>query len=238
MLQEEYRVRPRTVPPREMPTSVFSLASGEFLFKEGHVKRHIYRVETGAICIYTLADASHKVHLEFLYAGDWFGFGYLERHACRARAVGPSVVTRLPLSAVEIVAKADPRAEASLKAAIEREFAYVRQSALDRHGANPMQRLAAFLLSLSSISRNEGRDASFIADTLQCGFVAECLTMSLDTLSSCLLALEERGLIEPRANGGLRIRDLAGLEDIADADTEQDAGRRQRSVTVGYEELP
>jgi CRP/FNR family transcriptional regulator, anaerobic regulatory protein len=196
-----------------------AVAGGSFLFREGEAKTHVYRVEEGAICVYALANRSHQPFIEFAYPGDWIGFGYLEAHVCRARAVAPSRVSCLPLSAIGAIVACDERAEEQLKAALEREFAHVRETTRAREPANPLQRVAAFLLSLSAISRNEGRDPSFIVESTRSGLVADCLTMSLETLSSSLVELERRGLIEPHVPEGLRIRDFAALEAIADVST-------------------
>ena len=46
--------------------------------------------------------------------------------------------------------------------------------------------------------------------------IANSLRMSVDTLADVLLVFELRGLIEPHAPAGLRLKDIAALEAIAD----------------------
>ena len=53
-----------------------------------------------------------------------------------------------------------------------------------------------------------------VADDVSSGFVAEQLQLSIDTLTTVLLSLQRRGLVDVSAKG-LRILDVAGLETLA-----------------------
>src|SRR5438045_1152308 len=82
----------------------------ELLFRRGQPKTHIYQIESGTIAVYeTRADGSHSV-VEFAFAGDAVGFGFLESHIHTAQAVGEARVRCLPLDALDQVLKHDKRA--------------------------------------------------------------------------------------------------------------------------------
>ena len=82
------------------------------------------------MCVYALAAPNCEAFLEFAYSGDWLGFGYLDTHVWRARAVSATCLTCFPLSSVDAIIAREPRAKEKLSDAIEREFALVRRAAL------------------------------------------------------------------------------------------------------------
>jgi CRP/FNR family transcriptional regulator len=193
-----------------------TLQAGEILFREGELKANIYRVESGAICTYALAGAGKHAYLEFIYAADWLGFGYLDRYTSRARAVVETRVLCFPLSWANALVELNPKAKARLLDAIEREFEIAHASLVRRERPNPIERVAELLLRLASVNGNDDRDPRFIVDSIPYDAIASSLMMSVETLADVLIVFELRGLIEPHAPAGLRLKDIAALEAIAD----------------------
>jgi len=79
------------------PTRVF--AATEWLFRTGEAKTCLYRVSSGAVCLYEQKSAQ-PVSISFAFPGDLVGLGFLDTHACCARAVTKTEVTCLPLEAL------------------------------------------------------------------------------------------------------------------------------------------
>jgi len=98
---------------------------------------------------------------------------------------------------------------------IEREFEFRRDCLVASGRQTPLVRVAAFLVSMSSINANEGRDPWVVTETFSCGFVADYLDLSVDSLAAILVELEHRGLIEPCPPAGLRLRDINALDEVA-----------------------
>ena len=77
-----------TAPPAEtthpMPHTV---AANAFLFRAGDLRTHLYRVESGAICLYETRRSDRQSVIEFLFPGDYVGLGFLEKHHLSARAL-------------------------------------------------------------------------------------------------------------------------------------------------------
>ena len=194
---------------------VRSLASNELLFSLGDPKTHFYAVKSGALAIYEPRWNGHRAIIEFAFPGDLVGLGFLQTHTCNARATVETRVQCLPLSTQDHLFADDPRAQARLADAIEREVEFLRQSSVRFSRQNPLGRLAAFLLTLSRENEQEGRDPTVLVQPLQCGVVADFLALSVERLGSLLVQLERRGLIETCAPQGLRLRDIAALESLA-----------------------
>ena len=191
------------------------LASNELLFSLGDPKTHFYAVQSGALAVYEPRWNGHRAIIEFAFPGDLVGLGFLQTHTCSARATVETCVQCLPLSAQDHLFADDPRAQAQLADAIEREGEFLRELSVRFSQQNPLGRLAAFLLTLSRENEQEGRDPAMLMQPLHCGVVADFLALSIDRLGSLLVQLEQRGMIAPSPPQGLRLTDVEALEKLA-----------------------
>ena len=189
------------------------LAPNEFLFRAGEAKTCFYRVNSGAVCLYEQNRAEHPV-VDFAFPGDFVGLGFLETHACCARAVTKTEVTCSPLEALASAIEDDPKAQAKLNDAVEREFEFRRAALVEAGRSSPLGRLAAFLVSLSRTNAHEGRDPTVIGESCPSVFAAAYLGLSIEELTALLLELERRELIKAYS-GGVRLRDIGELEKLA-----------------------
>ena len=93
-----------------------------------------------------------------------------------------------------------------------------RRRSLEIAGADkPLSRVAALLMSISRNNGYEGRDPHVMPDTLTSGFVADLLGLDIASLAALLVDMRRRGLIDNDPSSALRLKDLAGLEQLADA---------------------
>ncbi len=205
-----------TAPPAEMtaPTPL-KVAANAFLFRAGDPRTHLYRVETGAICLYETRRGDHQSVIEFLFPGDYVGLGFLDKQHLNARALLDSTVTCLPIDALAEVVHADPRAQAKLALSVEREFEARRDELHSAGQRQPIERVAALLVTSARTNVQQGRPAELIKDSWKCGVIAELLQLTLDDLGAILVDLQRRGLIEA-AGEDLRLTDIVALEAMAD----------------------
>jgi CRP/FNR family transcriptional regulator len=202
---------------------VRSLTRNELLFEAGDIKSKVYRVETGAVCVYrTRSDLTIEV-IEHALAGDFVGMGFLQRHATSARATVETSVSCFPLDTVDQLIENDTHAKAKFDDAVAREFVLRRESLVSSARERPMVRLAAFLVAVSHRSREEGGDPTLIDDSVDCGVIADFLGLSVDLLALALMQLQMRGLVETAPPHGLRLKDVDALEEIANEQTDVSA---------------
>jgi CRP/FNR family transcriptional regulator len=195
---------------------VRTLERNELLFEMGDLKTHLYRIESGALCIYVTHPDGTREIIEFALAGDLVGMGFLERHATNARAVIGTKVSCLALDEIDRLTAEDTRAKSRFDEAVEREFAFRRDQVSNAGRAGPLMQLAAFLVAVSRQNEDEGRDPKIIDDTLECAVVAGYLGISVECLESVLVELEELGLVQSAPHHGLRITDMERLQALAD----------------------
>ena len=123
-------------------------------------------------------------------------------------------MTCLPLEALASAIANNPKAQAKLNDAIEREFEFRRAALVEAGRSAPLERLAAFLVSLSRTNAHEGRDPTVIGESCPSVFAAGYLGLSIEDLTSLLLELERRELIKSYS-GGVRLRNIEELEKLA-----------------------
>ncbi len=207
-----------------------TIGANEFLFRQGDPRTHVFRVDSGAICLYEGRQSDRPSLIEFVFPGDYVGLGFLENHILTARALLPSSVTAIPAGEAEDAIKDDARAQAKLAEAADREFEARREELFKAGQRQPIERVAALLVTSSRTNRQQGRRADLIEDSWRCGVIADLLQLDLDDLTAILVELERRGLLETTA-GGLRLKDIGALENIADRlGTENGAQIRPRPV--------
>ena len=205
----------RFIGDKDASSDVWHMARNELLFEAGDIKRNVYRVESGALCIYrTRPDFTIEV-VEHVLAGELVGMGFLERHAVSARAEVETTVRAIALDAVEQLIEDDPHNAARYEEAMAREFAFRRESLVNSARERPMVRLAAFLVAVSNRIREEGGDPTLIDDSVDCGVIANFLGMSVDLLALSLTQLKMRGFVETAPPHGLRLKDVEALDAIA-----------------------
>lgn len=197
-------------------TSLLTLARNELLFEAGDVKSKVYRVESGALCIYRIHPDLRIEIIEHVLTGELVGMGFLDRHTANARATVDATIRCFDRDAVEGLIEDDEHNKTRYHDAVEREFAFRRESLASAARERPMVRLAAFLVAVSHRIGDEGGDSTFIDDTVDCGVIADFLGLSVDLLALALMQLEMRGLIETAPPHGLRLKDVAALEAIAE----------------------
>jgi CRP/FNR family transcriptional regulator len=196
------------------PMSIKNLAPNEILFQVGDPRACLYRVESGSLAIYEPRLNGSHAFIDFAFPGDLLGLGFLNNQTHTARAMAETKVACLPIASMDSLVAGDPKSEAKLEQAYEREFELRRNSLVEFGRRSPIKRVAAFLLALSQVNKREGRDPNVIDASWQCAFVADQLELSLDLLAHILVEFEKRGLIESCPSRGLRLKDLVTLEGL------------------------
>jgi len=185
----------------------------EVLFAAGKPRTNLYLIESGTVGVYRQLSARLPELIEFAFIGDVVGIGALPVHIDSAQAVGEIRVKCLPFAALDSVIKYDARAMRRYIDAVEREFQSRRAQSV-RTSVGPVAQVAAFLVSVSSLNANEGRDPSVVSDSLECGTAATYLGIDVEALANALSELG-RLVIEPSPARGLRLLDLGELRRLA-----------------------
>src|SRR5262245_6889536 len=66
-----------------------SFAAKEHVFAEGDTRTSLYRLESGAVCLYKVMPDGRRQVLGFAYPGDLIGLGSCGEHQFNAQATKP-----------------------------------------------------------------------------------------------------------------------------------------------------
>lgn len=208
--------------PFDFPAAVASelpvrdLAQDDYLFREGELKRHVYRIETGALCVTACGAHGAPELIEIAYPGDIVGLGFLDRHIESAAALMATRVSVWSLQAIPLLTQATNETEARQSNALEREFLFRRKQLVASTADSPLRRVAAFLAVVSRLNEIEGRDPAMISESLRSDEVAAFLGVDIETLGAQLVELQRRGLVSQTVQGGLRLDRREELEALPD----------------------
>jgi CRP/FNR family transcriptional regulator len=192
------------------------LDAGDYLYQEGDLQTHVYRVEQGAVAVYEKHVGRLNHTVEIAGRGDFVGLGGFERHSDSALATQSTLLSCLDEQEFIALAERDPSLRKQQVDAIHRDFERRKSAILNRYPSTPVEAVAAFLTSVSRQNVHEGRDATIVADSLKCGAVASFLGLGIDTLEKALLDLKSKGLIKEGSNGQVQLLHLERLEQLAD----------------------
>ena len=194
---------------------------GQVLCAEGAPRAEVFRIEHGLVSYCRTSDHWRGRTVHFAMAGDYIGLGCLDRYIYTAKALSEVTARAFDAGSIEKQVPNRSDLEAALGRAVALEFEALKENAaVQGLAAAPEaleQRIAALLVVLSRYNSYEGRDPGLVSDEFKCGAVASQLDIDIDDLQHALAGLERRGLVEPHPTGGLRIRDVAGLDRLAES---------------------
>jgi CRP-like cAMP-binding protein len=191
------------------------VSAKEHVFTEGDDRSHLYRVETGAICLYKVLSDGRRQVLGFAYPGDLVGLGPLGEHQFNAQATKRSRLRSLPLSTVHQIARHDPVLAIRLYEMISQELAAAHDLLLTTGQRTAMERVAAFLLAMSGRSKRASGDANTIHLPMTRSDIGDFLGLTIETVSRTFTKLRQLKIIDLEQSAEVRIRDMEGLERLA-----------------------
>lgn len=197
---------------------VTRLDAGATLFEQGDDARHVYNVTAGTIRLSrTLADGRRQI-TGFMLPGDFIGLSSRMVHAYSAEAIGPCQVCRFTVAQMRDMMERLPRLEHELfdRARDELDAAHDQMLLLGRK--SPMEKVASFLLELAHRCERWGDRADRVHLDMTRTDIADYLGLTIETVSRTLTKLKAGGVIALPSTGEIVFRNLAAIQELADAD--------------------
>lgn len=201
----------------EWPRSKWrDIADKAQLYSEGDPRSHVYKVMTGAICLYRMLEDGRRQVIDFAFAGDVIGLGSGRLETCNAQALGATQVSTLPIATLMAAAKSNTRIALGLYEALSREVFVAQEHLMCLGHRGATERVATFLVILSR--RNELRGLASDVVTLQMSRsdIADFLGITIETVSRTLTKLRRQGLIDIEQITTLRLTKKSKLVALAE----------------------
>jgi CRP/FNR family transcriptional regulator len=206
----------RTLDEQFMRAPIRAIAAKEHAFAEGDVRSHLFRVESGAICLYKVMPDGRRQVLGFAYPGDLVGFGSHAEYQFNAQATKPSRLRSLSWSAVQHTARHDATFGLKLYEAISNELAAAHDLLLTTGQRSAAERLAAFLLAMARRAERNGQDAGIIDLPMTRSDIGDFLGLTIETVSRTFTKLRQQGIIDLAQSARVQLLDIEALEELAE----------------------
>lgn len=208
----------------------------EHLFTAGDARCHVYRIESGSVCLYRVMPDGRRQVFDFACAGDYIGLGSRTEHVCNAQALEPLEVKYIAVEALTSSAKRDPRLGVMLYEAMSRELAAVQLHLFIIGQRSAAERVACFLLALSRRGVRRGEEARTPVLPMTRSDIADFLSLTVETVSRTLSKLRAARIIDLKQFTIVSLLDIGRLERLAAGEAavvEPEGVKKLRAAPVG-----
>lgn len=196
------------------------LKTREHLYAVGDERSHVYRIESGTMCLYKIMPDGRRQVVDFAYAGDLIGLGCEAEHTVNAQALEPTRLKSFSVAALTRLAGSDSVLGIALYEAMSRELAAAQDHLFTIGQRSAAERVACFLVALSKRNTRRGQDASTLVLPMTRADIADFLGLTIETVSRMLTKLKLAKLIELEQSTLVRLLDIPKLERLASGESQ------------------
>jgi len=191
------------------------LRRGEHLFRAGDPFRSVYAVRSGSIKVYTPCEDGSEQVLGFHLPGELVGMDAIEeeRHVCSAKVLETTSVCAMPYDQLAELAQDIPSLQQHFIRLMSKELARDEAMLLLLAKGNAEERLATFLLSLSTRLKDRGFSDSEFNLSMSRHDIGNYLGLAVETVSRMFSRLQDEGVLTVHRKN-IRIHDLGRLRDM------------------------
>lgn len=194
--------------------TISRLRRNDAIFFEGDDADGYFRVVSGVVRLSKVLPDGRRHVIDFLFAGDFFGFAAGEAYDHAADAISAAVVTRYARRAVDNLARTDIETCDLLRRSTTRALVAAQERGLLLACMSATERMANFLLALAR--RVGARDRILLP--MSRADIAAYLGLTIETVSRVIGQFKTRGLIRLVDTYNLELCDLPGLSSLAEGD--------------------
>ncbi len=173
------------------------LQIGDYLFRAGQELQYIYALRSGSIKLNLMDEQGNDQILGFYFPGEILGLDAIDnkRHLCSAVALETSSYCAFPFSDLSEICQSVPGLQNQLLRLMSRELTHENELLLMIGTKNAEERLATFLISLSSRFHRLGYSAREIKLSMSRQEIANYLGLTIETVSRIMSRFQREELI-------------------------------------------
>ncbi len=193
-----------------------TLDPGDRLFDEGEEATHIFNVTGGTLKLYKLMPDGRRQVTGFLFPSDFLGLADSETYTCSADAVTGLSLCRFPRKEFASILQTFPNLETRLLGIAQNELKEVQEQIMLLGRKTAMERVASFILLLSSRAKRLGLPDNPVSMQMNQGDIGDYLGLTIETVSRTMSRLKRLNVIGTKAKGRVDILEPETLQEIAD----------------------
>ncbi|OJX77469.1 cyclic nucleotide-binding domain-containing protein [Magnetospirillum sp. 64-120] len=186
------------------------------VFREGDPADHVYSIATGAVKLYKLLSDGRRQIIGFLFSGEMFGLGLDTGYAYTAETVTQSQLCRFTHRKLDSLLGDIPKLERKMFSMTVKDLVAAQEQMLLLGRKTAREKVATFLLKLSSRAELQGLPASPVALPMSRADIADYLGLTIETVSRTFTQLKREGIIGLPASGHVVLTDAAALRELAE----------------------
>ncbi len=193
------------------------LHKGEYLYRRGEPLSALYAVRSGSIKLFTSNDEGEEQIIAFYLPGELVGLDGFENslHSCSASALETSSLCNFPYMQLTDVCKSVPALQDQMFRLMGREISHENKLLLTIGKKSAEERIATFLLSLSTRFHQLGFSASEFKLSMSRQETGNYLGLTIETVSRIFSRFQKKKYIIID-NKHIRILDRSSLIRICD----------------------
>lgn len=189
---------------------------GDYLYRLNLPFHSVYAIRSGSVKTYVLMDDGRLQITGFHIAGELLGLSAVNTrvYSCEARALETTSVCEIPFDRLEELGQQVPSLQYQMLRIMSREIAHNQELMLLLGKKNAEERLATYLISLSSRFAKRSYSATEFNLSMSRGDIGNYLGMAEETVCRVLARFEQDGLIAMQRRL-VRLKDVDRLSAVA-----------------------
>jgi CRP/FNR family transcriptional regulator len=196
------------------------LQKGEFLFQNGNEFNAIYAVRSGSIKTYTESEQGDEQITGLYLSGELLGLDALHSHhyLCSAIALETTSLCEIPFNVLEELSKKVPTLNHQLLRIMSKEIASDQTLLMLMAQKNAEERLAAFLVNLSSRLKLRNFSETEFYLSMSRKDIGNYLGLTIETISRTFSRFQSNGLLTTQRKyvNILRLNELKAIAGLSE----------------------
>jgi CRP/FNR family transcriptional regulator, anaerobic regulatory protein len=220
---------PRGLNPEDMDKLDHVIKGSRPIHKGQHVFRGddgfeaFYAVRSGSVKAYILNESGEEQIIGFYFPGEILGFDAIEehKHSCSAIALETTTVCSIPYEKINEISSQIPNLQDQMFRLMSRELSKENKLLLTINKRSAEERMATFLVSLSSRFHKLGYSAKEYNLPMSRQDIGNYLGLTIETVSRIFTKFQRNGLIQIDKRT-INLKDLPTLHAICNGFSDKD----------------
>ena len=194
----------------------YALHKGEYLFRTGDNFKYIYALRSGSMKLHLLDMQGNNQVLGFYFPGEILGLDAIDKrkHLCNAEALETGSYCAFPFSSLSEMCLTVPDLQRQIFRLMSRELTYENELLLTIGKKGAEERLATFLITLSSRFQQLGYSPVEIKLSMARQEIASYLGLTIETVSRLFGRFQRAGLLDVKRKH-VHIKNMEALRNIS-----------------------
>ena len=192
------------------------LRKGEYLYRANEKFRSVYAVRAGSIKAFSTTDSGEEQVTGFYFPGEIFGMDgiSLSKHVSSAKALETSAICEIPFDRLQDLSVKIPSLQRHFFQLMSQEIAQDQQliTLLSKNTAE--ERIAAFMLSISSRHRRQKLSPTSFRLSMSRSDIGNYLGLTVETVSRVFTRFQKQDLLTADSKE-IHINDIEAVRKLA-----------------------